>query len=106
MSSCQLSEADAGSSRQLAVGDEVTVRLAENPTTGYRWRFNQTGSGSIEQVDDQLEPPASGAPGAGGVRRVRFVARRTGSVQLEAVEQRSWEAAAPHQRRLFSFEVR
>ena len=109
MSLIELSEASSGSSLQLNVGDEVLVRLVENPTTGYRWQLSQSGRGELELVEDGFEhshpgPPA--APGAAGMRRLRFIARKPGAVRLEAVEQRSWQTSGSEQRRAFSLLVR
>jgi inhibitor of cysteine peptidase len=73
------------------------VRLAENPTTGYRWELSQSGNGQLELLEDAFEGAGSngtGAPGAAGYRRFRFIARQSGQVQLEASLRRSWEPPA------------
>jgi inhibitor of cysteine peptidase len=93
----ELSAADSGSRHTVSVGDELLIRLAENPTTGYRWQFSQSGPGALRLVDDRTEPAGSPspAPGAAAHRVVRFVADRSGDVELLAVERRSWEADSP-----------
>jgi inhibitor of cysteine peptidase len=93
----ELSESEDGSSHALPVGEELAVRLPENGTTGYRWQFSHSGPGLLEQVEDTVgQPPGgnAGAPGAGGLRIVRFVGKQRGRVRIEARLGRSWEAAA------------
>src|SRR5262245_21975440 len=57
-----LSEQDFGRTVNVRMGEVVTVRLQENPTTGYRWAV-ETASG-LEQTGDHFE--AGGAVGAAG----------------------------------------
>jgi inhibitor of cysteine peptidase len=89
--------------RVLHLGEEVVVRLAENPTTGYRWQVGLSGNGQLEQLDDSFAAAGSGI-GAAGQRTLRFVARRTGTVQLHAVSRRAWESAEQSGRQL-SFQL-
>ena len=72
---------------RVNLGDVITLRLNENPTTGYRW-FQETSSG-LEIVDDNNEP--GGAVGAGGVRVLRFRVKRGGSHELRMKNWREWE---------------
>jgi inhibitor of cysteine peptidase len=93
----ELSEPEDGSSHTLPIGEELVVRLQENPTTGHRWQFSHSGPGLLEQVDDTFghRPGGeAGAPGAGGQRTVRFVGKQRGRVRVEARLGRSWESAA------------
>jgi inhibitor of cysteine peptidase len=93
----ELSEPEDGSSHSLPIGEELVVRLQENPTTGYRWQFSQSGPGGLEQVEDtfgQASGGEAGAPGAGGRRILRFVGKQRGRVRVEARLGRSWEATA------------
>jgi inhibitor of cysteine peptidase len=101
----QLGESDGDSQRSLAQGEEVVIRLAENPTTGYQWQLSVSGSARLELVEDSLERGAAGAVGAGGFRVVRYRAQGVGSVQIEALHRRAWEDK-PLARRVFRLEVR
>lgn len=87
----EITDTDPPTPRTLAVGDELSVRLAENPTTGYRWQVVQSGAGELALADEQFVPAAGATPGAGGERRLRFVARRAGDVRLEMVLGRPWD---------------
>ena len=88
-------EAGFAAPQELGLGDEFVLRLPENPTTGFRWQVSWTGDAALEIVDDQFEPGSAGSlPGAAGRRILRYVARKTGTLQLVAVHQRSWDAAS------------
>jgi inhibitor of cysteine peptidase len=106
----ELSDANAGSSHQLSQGEELHVRLPENPTTGYRWQFTQTGGGTLRVVEDRFEPGGAGTPaaaGASGIRVVRFAAENSGNLTLEATERREWEPASAHsKKKTYSIVVR
>ena len=71
MATVALTEADDGKAVAVRAGDEIVVRLPENPTTGYRWQ--------VERADDALQADADSfelAPhpqvGSGGIRSFRF----------------------------------
>jgi inhibitor of cysteine peptidase len=83
----------------LRLGEDLVIRLPENPTTGYRWEFRQSGTGALRLAQDVFEPGSREAVGAAGRREVRFVAERAGKVRVEAVERRSWEAPEAASRR-------
>jgi predicted secreted protein len=82
-----LREQDSGRSVQVKQGETFSLRLAENPTTGYRWSV--VSSGRLELVSDQNE--AGVGIGAGGVRVIRWVARKVGSYDLILKHWREWE---------------
>jgi|SRR5215204_3700833 predicted secreted protein len=83
-----LSEQDRGRTIEVAEGDIFTVRLKENPTTGYRWSVETTNG--LEQVGDDFEA-GGGAIGAAGVRVFEFRATRPGSHKLRLKNWREWE---------------
>ena len=85
----------SGQTFEVSTGDELVLRLPENPTTGYRWRVSQSDSGDLEQTGDSFAPGSDPAvPGAGGARVLSFAASRAGTVILSLVLQRPWEASA------------
>jgi inhibitor of cysteine peptidase len=103
----ELSDTEPATPRRLARDDEVVMRLAENPTTGYRWQLTQSGAGELELVEDRFVTGAAGAaPGAGGSRLVRFAGRKPGEVRIEAVLRRAWDPPQDGlQRRTFAITV-
>jgi predicted secreted protein len=83
-----LSEQDRGRTIEVAEGDVITVRLKENPTTGYRWSVDTTNG--LELVGDRFEAGGD-AIGAAGVRVSEFRATRAGSHELRLRNWREWE---------------
>lgn len=75
----------------VAVGDEFAIELAENPTTGYRWQIQEMDKSAFEVLEDAFSP-ASGAVGAGGIRRWLIRARLPGDFHVAFEKKRSWEA--------------
>lgn len=104
----EISESDLTAPRTLARGDEVVIRLPENPTTGYRWQVTPSGLGELALVEERFVPASANAGvGASGDRVLRFQGRKQGEVKLEAVLRREWDP--PHasvQRREFAIVVR
>lgn len=104
----EITTTDTGSRYELAQGDELTLRLSENPTTGYRWQLTQSGAGELALVDDRFVAGATPpVPGSAGQRVLRFVARRPGEVRLEAAARRAWEPAGTElERRVYTVSIR
>jgi len=86
-------EADSGSTIEVATGDSVAVCLQENPSTGYSWREEHTEG--VELISDLfMEPSPSPSPGMVGVPGTRefvFRAATAGTQTVSAVYARPWE---------------
>lgn len=80
---------DAGSTKKVALGDRVTVAVAERPTTGYRWRA-EFDSEVLRLLDDHYEGPTSPI-GAGGTRTLIFEVTGPAATTLRLIEGRAWE---------------
>ncbi len=93
-----LGPADSGKTVTLVVGQVVTVRLASNPSTGYRW---QTATEPDPQylivVDSGYDRPAENAPGASGQAWWKLRATGAGSTSIELRYVRPWEPDAKAQ---------
>jgi len=74
------------------VGEDLTVVLAENPTTGYRWHA-EIDATALRLIDDRYLGPAE-PRGAAGTRRLTLRPLRAGPVHLRVVLRRPWEQAA------------
>ena len=85
-----LTEAENGTTVDIAIGSRLTIRLRENPTTGYRWSLTGEAPGLALQSDDFRAPKGAGV-GGGGMREFVFTADRAGEVSIEAILSRSWE---------------
>jgi inhibitor of cysteine peptidase len=75
----------------VAKGTIVTVKLAENPTTGYLWTMI-VGPGLSLESSKFLAPSSSGVVGASGTRVWVVKAEQAGTWTLSGVYQRSWES--------------
>ena len=83
---------------KLAVDQETTIALQENPTTGYRWSIDAKASANLALLriqDRGFAPSAGGRPlvGAPGVHRWSIGASSAGSASVSFVYGRPWEAA-------------
>ena len=85
----ELTQDDSGGRRSARVGEELSVVLAENPTTGYRWH-SEIDARTLQQTGDRYEGPA-GPWGAAGTRRLTFRVLRPGLLHLQVVKRRAWE---------------
>lgn len=91
--SIELTVVDTGTTRSVHVGERATVRLPENPTTGYRWEADFDGV-RLRLVDDRFEGPQS-PRGAGGERVLAFEAVLPGPTTLRLAKRRGWGDGEP-----------
>lgn len=89
-----LDQTDDGRVVHVKQGEVVTVRLPENPTTGYRWQLEPLDGDVLAPLDDQYVA-GSALAGAGGARTLRLSAARSGQAQVVLSLRRSWEKKAP-----------
>jgi inhibitor of cysteine peptidase len=89
-----LGPADRGKRIEVEQGDTVTIRLPENPTTGYQWQVAADSSarlGAIASLIHQnFAPAATEAAGAGGERTLVFEARAPGQALIRLLSKQSW----------------
>jgi inhibitor of cysteine peptidase len=83
-----------GQTIDLPVGQVMELRLAENPTTGYRWTFVTDGKPVCVVVADQFQRP-SGPPGAGGEHSWQIKGVAVGVCDIALRYGRSFEPNAP-----------
>lgn len=88
----ELMQRDSGGRRTARVGEDLTVVLPENPTTGYRWH-PEIDATTLQQTGDRYIGPTE-PRGAAGTRRLAFRVLRAGPVHLRVVKRRPWEGAA------------
>jgi inhibitor of cysteine peptidase len=86
-----LTNDDSGGARTLRLGDEITVILDENPTTGYRWHAD-IDTTRLQLTDDHYQGPEHPI-GAGGTRQLTFAPVQPGRTRLHVVKRRPWEQA-------------
>ncbi|MDO8400908.1 MAG: protease inhibitor I42 family protein [Bradyrhizobium sp.] len=84
---------------KLTVGQQATVELEENPSTGYRWTIDAKAgvNASILRIDDRgFSQDASGKRllGAPGIHRWSIEATSAGNASVTFIYARSWEATS------------
>lgn len=73
-----------------SINEEFTLRLDENPTTGYSWDI--TLSPGLQLISDEYHPPSQQIPGAGGYHTWRIRATTLGLQTISGVYRRPWES--------------
>ncbi len=91
MSKFTLTEVDKGKSLEVHQGDEIVIRLKENPTTGYRWAVDKTDDEILTLQNSGFSPTPGAGVGGGGSRTFTFKAKKPGSVHLQLKLLRAWE---------------
>lgn len=81
---------DAGHPITLPLGEPFEVRLESNPSTGYQWQLEITGS-AVEVVGDRYEEPDSDLVGAAGHQVFELRVAEPGSSVLALSYVRSFE---------------
>lgn len=93
-----LTKADNGKTVEPMVGQEIVLRLAGNPTTGYSWAAKALEGKAIRpvgQVKYEQDAGQAGRVGAGGTFEFRFQAVAEGSATISMVYARPWEKDKP-----------
>ena len=80
---------DPGAVIQVAVGEEFTIALAGNPTTGYAWQVRSDGQ-ILELLGQEFELGGEGV-GAGGLEVFHFRALATGETEIACEYRRPWD---------------
>ena len=103
-----LTEADDRSTVAIDAGETLEIRLASNPTTGYRWALaNPVKHLELVGGDATFKPPATALPGAGGHEIFLFRAKAAGREAIELRYARTWETdAAPARMYRLTVDVR
>jgi inhibitor of cysteine peptidase len=91
----RLTEADAGRSIELRVGNILEVTLPGNPTTGFQWEVGAGDSTILKLSGEPVFEPSSGALGGGGQSTLRFQAIAAGQTPLKLIYHRPFEKDTP-----------
>jgi inhibitor of cysteine peptidase len=88
----ELTAADSGSARQIAVGQQLQIALESNPTTGYQWTVDGAIPPQLELVGEpKYTAGSTGAVGAGGIQGWTFAGKTAGECVLKLKYSRSFE---------------
>jgi inhibitor of cysteine peptidase len=90
VSTVTISETQDGKTVVAAADDEISIRLPENPATGYRW--HAVASPRLLSIEsDSFEPAKGSGIGGSGTRVFRYRSFGSGSDPLRFVLWREWE---------------
>lgn len=84
-------EAQNGSTVSVNAPANITLKLAENPTTGYSWNLTLT-PGLVLVNDTYMSSDKTGTlMGAGGTHTWEITAEKTGTQKIQGIYMRPWE---------------
>jgi inhibitor of cysteine peptidase len=89
-----LTRLDATRSIDVRLGTPVTLRLAETPSTGYRWHLCQLDHTLLSVQSSEFSPSAATRVGGGGTRTIRLILNAPGSATLSLSKRRAWGSAS------------
>jgi inhibitor of cysteine peptidase len=105
MAIVSLTEADANSSRTVGLDQTVTLRLPENPSTGYRWSIEITPPNAAVVSGTRWISAGSGV-GASGTREFEIITKQVGTIIIRAKLWREWQGEGSiNERREFTLHV-
>ena len=84
-------ENDSGTTVPLGLGQELSINLPENPTTGYAWNATVTDGLLIVNTAYTPDPQSAGMVGVGGTRNWTVRGVRAGTQQFDAVYVRPFD---------------
>ena len=82
-------------------GDEFSVVLETNPTTGYQWEIDFD-SDYIQLVDREYLPTAPELIGSGGQETFNFLALKSGETEMIFSYLRIWENEPPIEEKIYN----
>ncbi|NSW85179.1 MAG: protease inhibitor I42 family protein [Syntrophobacteraceae bacterium] len=103
-----IGEKDTGSPVRLQVGEEFTITLESNPTTGYGWQLTgKPNPDVVRHVSNEFKGSETGMLGAGGMEWWKFRTVGQGKTVLSFEYLRPWEKGeAPIRKIRFTVVVR
>ncbi len=87
-----ITEADNGTSISLKKGENFTLKLRENPTTGYSWELYLSEGLSIISDEYTQDPAPEGYTGVPGTHSWIIEAVGQGNQQVNGIYKRPWES--------------
>jgi len=88
---------DNGKTLDVSVGAVVTIKLPENPSTGYEWQCT-VDENVVEVMEDSFIPATRNVIGAGGTRILKLNVIGSGEGKIIMDYMRAWEKNPPIER--------
>lgn len=83
---------DSGKTLTYNLGETFSIKLPENPSTGYSWRFRTKPKSQliVSQISDHFEEPKTNRVGVGGEHTFVWQAVNAGEVEIRGFHMRPW----------------
>ena len=94
MAEFPLTQADHGTSVEVAPGDVIVIRLPENPTTGYQWTVEKVDADTLALQRTEFSPAPEAGVGSGGGKTLTFKAQKPGTAHIQLKLWRAWAGDA------------
>lgn len=88
-----LNQQDNGKRIAVSPSEPLEISLAENPTTGFRWSFEELGP-SVHVTEDTYDLAGDVTPGAATTHIFRLTFSRRGEYRIALRLWREWEGDA------------
>lgn len=87
-----LHRADSGKTFTYSLGEEFSISLSENLSTGYTWHFKTIPATQmvVSFLSDRYDAPKTNRVGAGGQRVFLWQAVTAGEVEIQGFYARPW----------------
>ena len=86
-----LNSLDHGKTVEVPLGESITIRLPENPTTGYRWAVDSITQSLLTIDEGRFVPAAGSALGGSGYREIVVHPKQDGVGEVRLKLGQSWE---------------
>lgn len=97
---------DTGVPIRIRPGDEFSIVLGSNPTTGFMWKMTlPEGQRVVESLGSEYVSSNATLPGAPGEEIFRFKGAASGEIKADFVYRRPWEAKTAPLRKIFTILV-
>ena len=103
-----IDEKKDGTEMVLFLGQTLSLSLAENPSTGYRWTVEDYKPTVLEQLETIFKPASTSKPapvGSGGTKIFGFLAKKVGETPLVLEYNRPWAETAKAEK-TFSMKIK
>lgn len=100
-----ITEVDNGKTIPTKIGDEISITLAGNTTTGYNWQFSSDKPAHSKVIQEKyiVEKHPTGMVGVGGKSIYQIKVMKSGKFVITAQYYRPWEKFDSQKDKHFEF---
>lgn len=90
---------------EIKNGDNFSIVLETNPTTGYEWQVDFD-SVYLELVEQKYAPDSPELIGSGGKETFKFLAKKSGTIEITFSYLRLWEEKEPIEKKIYEIIIK